>query len=133
MSTLVFMSPEHVARMNELLATDPVSKAECAKLDRCWNMVYELSHGAQTVWWTMRFDPAQGVSFHLQAPAHAADILLRGEYRTMMEFMRATKAGEPAGTEPVTLSGEPDGMKIIGAAFQAAGQAATLETEVRVP
>lgn len=133
MSKLVFMSPEHVARMNELLAADPVSKAECARLDRRWDMVYELENGEQTVWWTMSFEPARGVSFSLQPPPQPAGIVLRGEYRAMMEFMRRTKAGEAPGSEPVTLSGEPGGMEIIDAAFQAAGRAATLDTEVQVP
>lgn len=133
MSKLVFMSPEHVARMNELLAADPESKAECARLDRRWDMAYELSHGEQTIWWTMSFDPARGVSFSLQPPPLPAGILLRGDYRAMMEFMRGLKAGEPQGAEPVTLSGDPDGMNIIGPAYQAAGRAATLETEIKVP
>lgn len=133
MSKLVFMSPQHIARMNELLAADPASQAECAKLDRRWDMVYELAHGEQTVWWTMSFDPTRGVSFSLEPPAQPAGILLKGDYRAMMEFMRRSKAGEAPGSEPVTLSGEPDGMKIIDAAFQAAGRAATLDTEIQVP
>lgn len=131
MSGLIFMSPQHVARMNELLAVDAASQAACAALGRRWDMVYELSHGAGTVWWTMRFDPVEGVSFSLEAPSRPADILLRGQYRAMMEWMRSSRAGskEP---EPVTLSGDPEGMNIIGPAYQAAAQVATLDTEIPV-
>ncbi|MDM4769946.1 hypothetical protein [Solimonas sp. SE-A11] len=133
MSKLVFMSPEHVARMNELLAADRVSQDECARLDRHWDMDYELAHGERTVWWTMSVDSVPGVSFSLEPPAQPAGILLKGDYRAMMEFMRRSKAGETPGSEPVTLSGEPEGMKIIDAAFQAASRAATLDTEIRMP
>jgi hypothetical protein len=131
MSELVFMSPEHVARMNQILAADAGSHAACAALGRRWDMVYELSHGAQTVWWTMRFDPVEGVSFHLEAPTRPADILLRGEYRAMMQWMRSSRAGskEP---EPVIQSGDPEGMNIIGPAYQAAAKVATLSTEIPV-
>src|SRR5215467_1840779 len=94
MSKLIFMSDAHVARMNELLAADVASKAACAALERRWDMVYELSHGDQTVWWTMSFDPERGVFFTLKPPARPADILFRGEYRAMLEWMRKLKAGE---------------------------------------
>ena len=132
MGKLAFMSPEHVAHMNALLANDVASKEACAKLDRCWTMVYELSDASRIVWWTMSFDPAQGVAFSLDPPHAAADILYRGDYRSYMEWMRRHKAGEQPGPEPVDVSGDPNGMTVIGPAFQAAGQAATVETEVRI-
>lgn len=132
MSELVFMSPEHVVRMNELLAVDSASKAACAALGRRWDMVYELRHGAETVCWTMSFDPFDGVSFALEPPPRTADILFRGEYRAMLDWMRKHKAGLESGPEPVTQSGDPDGMHIIGPAYQAAGRAATLDTLIPV-
>jgi hypothetical protein len=131
-SKLIFMSPEHVARMNEVLANDSASKAACAALGRRWDMAYELNHGAQKIWWTMTFDPARGVSFALQPPSRAADILYRGEYRAMLDWMRNHKAGRSQGPEPVIKSGDPEGTSIIDAAFQAAGRAATFDTEIPV-
>lgn len=129
---LIFMSPAHVARMNELLATDAASKAACALLGRRWDMVYELSQGTQTIWWTMSFDPAYGVSFSLEPPARQADILFRGEHRAMLDWMRRLKAGEQQNPEPVTMSGIPGGMEVIGPAYQAAQKAATIQTEIPV-
>lgn len=133
MSKLIFMSPEHVASMNAVLVKDAASKAACAKLDRCWTMAYELAHGADTVWWTMSFDPAEGVSFSLDRPANPADVLYRAEYRPYLRWMQRLKAGEKDLPEPAVLSGHPDGLDIIGPAFQAAGKAATLDTEVKIP
>lgn len=130
MTALVFMSPAHVARMNELLAADAASKAACARLARRWELAYELRDGEGVVWWTMSFDPASGVSFSLQPPPGAADILFRGEHRAMLEWMRRRKAGGEPGPEPVSQSGDPHGMAAIDAAFKAAAQAATLETTI---
>ncbi|HVT36936.1 MAG TPA: hypothetical protein VHE37_15205 [Nevskiaceae bacterium] len=130
MSKLVFMSQAHVARMNELLAADAASRAACAGLAHRWDMVYELQHGTHTVWWTMSFDPAYGVSFSLEAPRRAAQILFRGEYKAMLDWMRLRKAGGGETPEPVTMSGDSGGMSIIGPAYQAAAQAATLDTEI---
>lgn len=129
MSKMIFMSEAHVARMNEILATDAASRAACAQLERCWNMVYELSHGADTVWWTMRFDPAEGVSFSLEAPAQPGDVVFRGDLRAMLESMRRTKSGDPT-PPPVTMHGDPGTMSVIGPAFQAASKVATLDTEI---
>lgn len=130
MNKPIFMSQDHVQRMNDILSADAASKAACAALDRRWNMVYELKHGTQTVWWTMSFDPAQGVAFSLEAPQGAADILFRGEYKAMMDWMRLLKAGDKNAPEPITQSGDPNGMNVIGPAFQAAQQVATLDTEI---
>jgi hypothetical protein len=131
-SKLVFMSPAHVARMNELLAADPASRAACASLARRWNLVYELSHGTGTVWWTMRFDPVDGVSFSLEPPERRGDIVFRGDHRSMLDWMRRSKAGESPGPMPVEQLGDPAGMTVIGPAFVAAQQVATLDTEIRV-
>lgn len=127
---MIFMSAEHVAHMNELLAVDTASRAACAALDRRWNMVYELSEGTETVWWTMRFDPADGVSFSLQPPAQSADVLFRGDHRAVLDAMRRLKAGEKDLQLPLTQSGDPEGLTVIGAAYQAAHAAAAIRTEI---
>ncbi len=132
MSKLTFMSPQHVACMNEILAADAASNAACAALGRRWDMVYELSHGTLTVWWTMSFDPVNGVSFSLKPPQRTGDIVYRGDYRTMMDWMRRSKAGEAVGPMPLEQTGDPNGMVVIGPAFAAAQKVATLDTEVPV-
>lgn len=130
MNMMIFMSPEHVAHMNELLSVDASSKAACATLDRRWDMVYELSAGAETVWWTMRFDPVDGVSFNLQPPTQPADVLFRGEHRAVLDTMRRIKAGEKDLQLPLTQLGDPNAFAVIGAAYQAAHAAAAIHTEI---
>jgi hypothetical protein len=127
---MIFMSAEHVAHMNHLLAVDTASRAACAALDRCWNIVYELSGGPDTVWWTMRFDPIDGASFSLQTPTRPADVLFRGDHKGVLDTMRRLKAGEKDLQLPLTQSGNPEGLAIIGAAYAAAHQAAAVHTEI---
>ena len=130
MSKMVFMSAEHVDRMNELLAVDAPSKAACAALERPWHVVYELRHGSDTVWWTMRFDPADGVSFALQPPERPADVLFRGDCGAVLDAMRRIKAGDKTVQLPLTLLGDPNGLTVIDTAYQAAQDAAALDTEI---
>ncbi len=132
MSKPVFMSAEHVARMNEILAADAPSKAACAVLQRRWNLVYELSEGADTVWWTMSFDPATGVAFSLAPPGQTGDIVFRGDHKAMLRWMRQSKAGAAVGAMPLQQLGDPGTMTVIGPAFAAAQKVATLDTEIPV-
>ena len=129
MSLMIFMSPEHVAHMNVLLAADPASKAACATFDRRWDIVYELSHGAETVWWTMRFDPVDGVSFLLETPTQPGDVVFHGEYKAVIDSMRRMKAGDKDAQLPLTQSGNADAMAVIAPAYGAAHAAAAIHTE----
>ena len=125
----LFMSAEHVARMNELLSADADSKAECAKLDRRYWMVYELADADGTVWWSVEFNPDVGVRFSLQAPvAGEPQILYRGDYRAVVKATQRSKQGDTA-AEPVTTHGDPNVLAIIAPAFAAAGRAATIPSE----
>ncbi|MES2489724.1 MAG: hypothetical protein V4607_08020 [Pseudomonadota bacterium] len=129
MSLMLFMSPEHVAHMNGLLTADAASRTACAKFDRRWDIVYELAHGKETVWWTMRFDPVDGVSFTLQTPAQPGDVVFHGEYKAVIDAMRRMKAGDKDAVLPLTQSGNPDAMAVIGPAYSAAHGAAAIHTE----
>ncbi len=129
MSELLFMSPQHVARMNEILAHDGPTRRACAELEQDMLLAYELSDGEDTIWWTMAFRRDEGVRFGLDAPARAVDLTLRGEYRAMLDFMRLSKSGQAA-EEPVSSHGDPEVLTIIGPAFAAAQAAATLDTVI---
>lgn len=128
MSKPIFMSAQHVEIMNRLLGADADSKAECAKLDRSYWMVYELGASGGTVWWSVEFSPSAGVRFSLAPPRAAADILYRGDYRAVVQYTQRAKQGG-VGEEPVTTHGDPGVLTIIGPAFAAAGRAATIPSE----
>jgi hypothetical protein len=128
MTGFLFMSPEHVAAMNELLAVDSDSLAECAKLPRPYWFVHELDDAGRTIWWSMEFNPDRGVSFSLSPPPEgaAADILMRGSYWEVVEATRRGKAGEQV-PYPATMEGNPQAMVDITPAFEVAKRVATLE------
>jgi hypothetical protein len=124
------MSIEHVDLMNRLLADDAASLKACATLARRYTLAYELSRDGGTVWWTMDFDPKTGVRFGLTAPEQPADLTFHGGYRAMLAATARTKAGEQV-PMPLTTSGDPKVMEVIGAAFAAARSTATIDTEIR--
>ncbi|HET8881062.1 MAG TPA: hypothetical protein VFM56_02715 [Solimonas sp.] len=124
----LFMSPQHVETMNRLLDADAGSRAECAKLDRRYWLVYELADRERTVWWSVAFDPQRGVRFSLAPPApHEPAMRLCGEYRAVVQATQRIKRGE-AVDEPVTTHDEAGVLAIITPAFAAAGRAATIAT-----
>ncbi|NGY04135.1 hypothetical protein [Solimonas terrae] len=88
---------------------------------------YELERGADTVWWTMAFDPATGVRFGLDKPDVDPDLLFRGKYDAFVDFTRLSKTGQ-AGPFPLTFSGNPNVYMHISEAFAAASQVATVDT-----
>lgn len=128
MTKPIFMSQQHVDIMNRLLEADADSKAECARLDRSYWMVYELSDPGGTVWWSVEFSPSAGVRFSLEPPGAAPDILYRGDYRAVVQATQRAKQGG-GGEEPVTTHGDVGVLSIIGPAFAAAGRAATIPSE----
>ncbi len=128
MSKPIFMSQQHVDIMNRLLWADADSKAECAKLDRSYWMVYELTDAGRTVWWSVEFSPSAGVRFSLDPPVAAVpDVLYLGEYRAVVKATQRSKQGDSTPL-PVTTHGRPGTMEIIGPAF-AAARAATIPSE----
>lgn len=73
MHTPVFMSDEHVERMNELLAQDAEVMAECRALDRDYVIAYALADGPKgTVYWVFHLQRAAGASFSLDPPIDPA-------------------------------------------------------------
>lgn len=124
-----FMSPRHVEIMNRLLAGDAASREAAAKLDRTYVIAYRLTNGpaGETVWWQMRFDPAQGVRFELREPPTPADLTFEGDWTAVMRMMREAKAGRPADNS-LHAAGDEKVLGIVGPAFAAGQKAATVDT-----
>ena len=128
MSHLVFMSPEHVAAMNDkLAASDEVRKAG-AQLDRTYTMAYVLSDGRDggDEYWLMSLGPS-GAQFALE-PKPDADIVFRGDWRAMVDASRAAREGRQVDAG-VAVEGDPEVVAVVGPVFSAAQQVATLEVD----
>jgi predicted dienelactone hydrolase len=123
-----FMSYTHVFIMNRLLAADQDVKKTTAALDRRYILAYELDEGpkGETVWWTMAFDPSDGMAFSLQAPEKPADLTFKGHYAEVIRAMRQMKDGQQVAL-PVTTVGNEYVMTTVGPAFAAGQKAATVK------
>lgn len=129
MSQPIFMSPEHVASMNAILAGDEASKAACGALEREYLLTYELEHRSGTVYWTMHFDPGYGVRFSLAPPAREPDVVFRGDYVESIRASAAAKAGRNVDM-PWQMDGDQSAFEAIAEAFAVARRAATLDTQM---
>lgn len=103
----LFMSPEHVAIMNERLALSAEVKYILATLDHPLSMAFELTDGpdGETVHWSLVF--AGTARFGLQ-PHPSADVTMRGDWTSMI---RQTM-GQPTNSE-VTPHGNLDALPKI--------------------
>ncbi|WP_134669484.1 MULTISPECIES: hypothetical protein [unclassified Amycolatopsis] len=128
MPASMFMSPEHVARMNELLAASAEVRAACADLDRDCEIAYELSDGPSgTVHWVLRFDRGLGARFSLE-PSPRADITYFGDWADVIRTSRAAHAGEPV-EENLTESGDASVLERVAHAYATARRVATVPVE----
>ncbi|WP_051166591.1 hypothetical protein [Amycolatopsis orientalis] len=128
MAELIFMSREHVDRMNELLGGSAEVASACAQLDRDYTITYELSDGpGGAVYWTLRLDPKAGASFSLEPPVHA-DLTYVTDWAETILYSRASRDGGQA-TEPVIETrGDPSVTQRVAKAYSAAQKAATIPT-----
>ena len=87
-----FMSPEHVAAMNAILEADENVRAACAELEKPVTLGYRLTDGpdGETVHWRMTFTDT--VRFSLDDTE--ADLLLTGDWATMVRASRAQREGQ---------------------------------------
>lgn len=124
---MLFMSPEHVATMNELLDASAEVRAACSVLPQPRVMAYALEDGPdrRTVHWAMSFHDT--VRFSLD-PAAEPDVLLRGDWRRMMRASEVNRRGETA--DPgVTVEGNVGVLAEIGPVLELARSVATLDVE----
>lgn len=125
MSRPVFMSPEHVERMNQLLAQSAEVLSACAALDRDYELAYELSDGPEgTVYWVLRFDRRKGAAFSLVRPRDA-DVTFLGNWREVINASQRTRDdGEPP--PELDTRGDASALDRVAAAYEAAQRAATI-------
>lgn len=129
MSDLIFMSREHVDRMNELLDESAEVASACARLDRDYSIVYQLRDGPRgTVHWTLLFDRDAGASFSLEPPVRA-DVTFVSGWAEMIRYSRATRDGEAVDEPQLEVRGDPSVTECVAEAYAAAQEAATIRTE----
>ena len=118
------MSPEHVHLMNERLAQAPEVSQLLEALEAPLSLAYVLSNGpaGETVYWSVELGPS--VRFGL-APLANADVLMRGEWSTMIQVVRGEQPEEPI----VPLGAAAD-VERVGALLEALRPYATVDTEI---
>lgn len=124
---MLFMSPEHVAAMNELLDTSAEVRAACSAIPQARVIAYALEDGpdGRTVDWTVSFDGT--VRFSLD-PATNPDVVLRGDWGKLMRTSAANRRGESA--DPgVTVEGDVSVLADVGPVLDLARSVATLDVD----
>lgn len=128
----MFMSAEHVRRMNALLAASDGVRQACAALPRDVTLGYRLDDEASggVHWWQMHFSRRDGVHFALQ-PDAPADVRFDGGYWAMLDNMAAQREGKaPSAPQPQAV-GDASVIELVMPAFTAAQDAARIP--VRMP
>ena len=124
---MLFMSPEHVAAMNDLLDHSAEVRTACSVLRQPRVLAYELSNGpdGRTVHWTVTFD--RTVHFSLE-PSEQPDVLMRGDWAQMIRATTAGRRGESA--DPgVSVSGDVQVLEEVGPVLELGRSVATLDVE----
>jgi hypothetical protein len=124
---MIFMSPEHVALLNEHARASPEIRAACARLPRDVVLAYKLSDedsGALT-WWQSHYHRAEGISLVLGEPTAPVDAVTETGYWAMIEQTEAMIRGnssfdavaeqavpqmDPAMAQAMALVGEAHGL-----------------------
>ena len=128
MAELIFMSPGHIDRMNELLGDSAEVAAACARLDRDYAIAYKLSDGpGGTVYWTLRFDREAGASFSLEPPVHA-DLTHVCGWAEAIRRSRAAREGDQAAEPVLETRGDPSVTERVAEAYSVAQSVATIPT-----
>ena len=123
MAEPLFMSPEHVARMNEILEGDAAVRSACAELPQPYTLGYALSGGpgGRPVHWTVTFTDT--VRFSLEP--RDTDLLLSGDWASVVRASRAQREGEVV--DPgVSASGDLAVMQAVSPLLALAGGVATI-------
>lgn len=123
-----FMSRDHVAAMNEILATSTAARTAGAALDRDYVLGYRLTDGpgGDVVHWTFRLGPG-GLALSLD-PADRPDVLITGDYGDAIRASQAAREGRQLQTSFET-DGDVTVLERIAPAFAVARSAATLDVE----
>ena len=131
MTKPIFMSQDHVDRMNKLLDGAATVEAACARLDRNYSMTYEVLDGPNgTEYWTLRFDRETGASFTLEQPAHT-DVTMVVEWTETMRYIKAAVNGEEQGDRNILeVRGDESVVDRVDEAFKAAHDVSLIPAEI---
>lgn len=130
MTKPIFMSQDHVDRMNKLLDESAEVAAACARLDRDYSMTYELLDGPDgTAHWTMLFNREVGASFTLEPPANS-DVTFVVDWVDTMRLVKAAVNGEQREREILEVRGDESVADRVDEAFKAAHNAALMPAEI---
>jgi len=124
-----FMSPEHVAVMNERLRAADDVRVACRGLDQPRVMLFRLRTGpdkGRDIFWTLTYEDT--MQFALDEHT-SPDIILTGEWQTMVRAVQAARVGEPAAPD-LQMHGDPEVFAQLNEILDIARPVATLDTAI---
>lgn len=125
-----FMSPDHVAQMNELLARSPAVQAAAASLGGDHTMTYQLHNAPSGVeYWTIEVSP-RGLRFVLGPPTSPSDVTVSADWAATMRSAQAQRDGAeetPVGSE---VSGDPEVLTRLQPVIEVARTVATVDSRI---
>jgi hypothetical protein len=124
----VFMSPEHVDQMNQLLAESAAVRNAAAALGGSYTMTYQLDDAPTgTEYCTTVLGPS-GMHLELTDPPTPPDILIRADWTTTMRALYAQKAGRAAPTVAEETTGDAMLLKRLEEVLAIGRRVATIDT-----
>lgn len=123
-----FMSPEHVAAMNERLRDADVVRAACRELGRTRVLQFQLADGPDgaDVYWTLTYDHT--MRFGLE-PHPEPDVVLSGDWTNMIRATVSAHSDEPVPHE-IVIQGDAELYPKLMAILELARPLATFDTRL---
>lgn len=130
MPTPEFMSPEHILRMNRLLAESVEVRHAAAALGGRHSLTYRLGGAPNGVeYWTFEVSDS-GARFLLGKPVGNADVTVSLDWHVMMRTARAEReGGEPPASEAL-VTGDVAMMAQLQQVLEVARTVATMDSDM---
>lgn len=127
-SSLEFMSPDHVAVMNERLRTADGVRDACRALGRSRVLLYRLRNGPEgrDVFWALIYEDS--LRFALEDHDNP-DVVLTGDWQTMVRAVQAARDGE-ASAPNLQMHGDAEVFARMNEILDIARPVATLHTGI---
>lgn len=127
-SSLEFMSPDHVAVMNERLRTADDVRDACRALDGPRVLLYRLRNGpdGRVVFWTLIYEDT--IQFSLE-DHDSPDVVLTGDWQTMISAVQAARDGGTSAPN-LQIRGDTTVFAQLNEIFDIARPVATLYTAI---
>ncbi|PXY23349.1 hypothetical protein BAY59_27095 [Prauserella coralliicola] len=125
-----FMSPDHVAQMNRLLADSVAVKEAAAAFGGTHSLTYRLDGAPSGVeYWTFEISPT-GARFLLGPPATTPDATVSVDWTTMMRSARAEREGREVPAPDAQVSGDAAMMARLQEVVEIARTIATVDSRI---